>query len=295
MNKNSNHVKRVPLMMTFALIMTTLVIMTLNSPVLAKAIEYSKVDHDGSPVFYAYSGDQEKIGLMFIHGTPGGWTAFHRYLSDSVLQKDFFMVSLDRPGWGNSILPAEEIDGNFATQSSAMGKIFERFPQKKWILVGHSLGASIAPQVALDHNDAVAGLGLLAGSLSPKLGRPRWYNRAASTWLVSRFIGEHMRFSNREIMSLRGELSKMDTEIKNSKLASNVIILQGAKDRLVSPKNPKYAYENWSDNFNSLKVITIEDAGHFLPWRQTQAVVNLIYELGSLAGKQPNSEQSTSE
>ena len=227
---------------------------------------------------------------MFIHGTPGGWGAFHGYLQSLDLQKDFFMVSLDRPGWGNSILPAEEIDGNFATQSSAMGKIFERFPQKKWILVGHSLGASIAPQVAVDHNQSVVGLGLLAGSLSPKLGRPRWYNRAASTWLVSRFIGEHMRFSNREIMSLRGELSKMDIEIKNSNLASNVIILQGAKDRLVSPKNPKYASENWSDNFKSLKVITIEDAGHFLPWRQTQAVVDLIYELGSLASKQSSSE-----
>ena len=276
-------------MVSFSIILTTLVVMTFNSPVLAKAIEYSKVDHDGSSVFYAYSGNQEKIGVMFIHGTPGGWSAFHSYLSDTALQEDFFMVSLDRPGWGNSVLPADEIDGNFATQSSAMGKIFERFPQKKWILVGHSLGASIAPQVAIDHNQAVVGLGLLAGSLSPKLGRPRWYNRAASTWLVSRFIGEHMRFSNREIMSLRGELSKMDIEIKKSNLAANVIILQGAKDRLVSPKNPKYASENWSDNFSSLKVITIEDEGHFLPWRQPQAVVDLIYELASLA-----SEKSTS-
>ena len=69
---------------------------------LPKSISLKLIEHQGSPVNFAYSGDPNKPGIIFIHGTPGGWQAFQGYLADPQLQQDFFMVSVDRPGWGGS-------------------------------------------------------------------------------------------------------------------------------------------------------------------------------------------------
>lgn len=244
-------------------------------------IDFSRAVYgaDKKSIHFAYSGDSTKPGLLFIHGTPGGWSAFKRYLQNIQLQKDFFIVSVDRIGWGQSKLDPKQIDGDFALQAKSIKAVMEQYPDKKWTLIGHSLGASIAPKVALLTPTQSQSLLLLAGSLSPKLGRPRWYNRAASTWLVSRFIGKGMRYSNREIMNLSKQLNSMDNEIKQTKLASDVIIIQGQKDRLVSPKNPAYAAEAWASNFKSIELIELQNEGHFLPWNQTQLIIDTLYRL----------------
>ena len=157
-------------------------------------------------IHYAHAGDNDKPGIIFVHGTPGGWAAFERYLADFSLQQDFFMISVDRMGWGLSTLEKPKIGRDFSLQAESIAAIMRDYPNKKWTIVGHSLGASIAPQIALTAPNSVDSLLLLAGSLNPKLGRPRWYNWAASTWVVSKLIGKSMRYSNREIMALRSEL-----------------------------------------------------------------------------------------
>lgn len=261
-----------------------------NKRISEAGIEFSQVDinlgteleNDIHQQFFAYAGDESKPGVLFIHGTPGGWGAFAAYLENPGLQRDFFMVSVDRLGWGKSPLPAKQIDGDFKPQSLGIGGVFNKYPGKKWTLVGHSLGASIAPQIALDYPDRVSGLLLLAGSLKPSLGSPRWYNRIASTWLVANLIGKGMKYSNREIMGLRKQLEAMDEKLRTAKLETKLIIMQGKKDRLVSPKNPAYAVKEWQDSFISIESVELEKAGHFLPWRQENLVEKLIYDLARI-------------
>lgn len=230
-------------------------------------------------IHYASSGNPQKPGVLFIHGTPGGWAAFESYLASSQLQRDFFMVSVDRMGWGKSALMPKLINGDFELQAQAIKAILDQYPDKKWTLLGHSLGASIAPKVALAAPDAVDSLLLLAGSLNPKLGKPRWYNWAASTWVVSSLIGNSMKYSNREIMGLRKQLKLMDAELKQATLNTDLLIMQGKKDKLVSPKNPGYIDKEWQSSFNSIELIELADEGHFLPWRQAPLVVQSMYKL----------------
>jgi len=243
------------------------------------SIHSSRAITESHEIHYAYSGSPKKHGLLFLHGTPGGWAAFEVYLQNKELQQDFFMVSVDRLGWGDSTLPSRLIDGKFDLQAKSIAAVMAKYPDKKWTVIGHSLGASIAPKVALIAPDAVDSLLLLAGSLDPKLGKPRWYNQAASTWVVSRLIGKTMRYSNREIMGLHKELSVLERELASTNLNANLTVMQGMKDRLVSPRNPAYVRKKWLDTFNDVVFIELAEEGHFLPWRQTALVIETIYQL----------------
>jgi len=236
-------------------------------------------------IHYAAAGDKTKPGVIFIHGTPGGWGAFERYLENSRLQHDFYMISVDRMGWGSSKLSKHETNGDFDMQAASIVAIMHQYSDKQWTLVGHSLGASIAPQIALESPNSVDSLLLLAGSLNPRLGKPRWYNWAASTWVVANLIGKSMRYSNREIMALRAELTAMDADLKQTKLDANLTVMQGAKDKLVSPKNPAYVLTEWHDSFANIDLIELSDEGHFLPWRQAPLVIETIYSLRAARAK----------
>lgn len=225
------------------------------------------------------TGSSDRTGVLFIHGTPGDWSAFSHYLLEPDLQKNFFLVSVDRLGWGDSRMGETQVTGDFDQQAQAIIAVMNEFPHQKWILVGHSLGASLAPKVALRAPDKVAGLVLLAGSLSPELGKPRWYNKVAHTWVVSKLIGRRMRDSNREIMSLKTQLSELNAQVTAQTLEQEVVVIQGMKDRLVSPKNAQFAKQIWSNHFAALEIIELDNEGHFLPWRQTELIIDTIQTL----------------
>jgi len=282
---NVSLIKRVIGITTFVLVISFIIIkLAWSQPyqpeeVVDPNIKFNTISENDINIHYAYSGNKNKLGLIFIHGTPGGWAAFEGYLTNPTLQDNFLIVSVDRPGWGDSKTEDRKLSGIFDHQARSINAIFKQYPNKKWIVVGHSLGASLAPQVALESPDSVAGLVLLAGSLSPKLGSPRWYNYAARTWVVSKMVGKKMTNANREIMRLRKQLKLMNEELKQTTLNTNVLIVQGLKDKLVSPKNPAFALENWPDNFLSVEVTELKEAGHFIPWKHRRDVLNAINTL----------------
>lgn len=243
------------------------------------SIQFKAVAAGDHEMSYAYSGDNSKPGVIFIHGTPGGWGAFEVYLSNEALQRDFFMVSVDRLGWGLSAIPSKEIDGDFAKQANAIARIFDQHPDKQWTVVGHSLGASMAPKIAVTAPEKIAAMLLLAGSLDPKLGKPRWYNVVASSWLLRAVLPSHLNKANKEIMRLRRELTIVAEDISQVQLNTRLAVMQGGQDDLVSPKNPKYVDAYWRDNFAEVTLVELPEEGHFLPWRQTRFVTHLIRAL----------------
>ncbi len=248
-----------------------------NSP--RDNIKLVTLDSSDSPILLAQAGDiTETQAILFIHGSPGRWDAFEDYLSDPALTEHALLISYDRPGWGLSNI-AEESAGKFAEQSAAAIRIMATYPHKRWILVGHSLGASIAPQIMLDASEqghTVDALILLAGSLSPELGKARWYNHVANTLLGRLVLGTSLRQSNREIMRLRDELIALADRLQGESLVTSVTILQGRQDKLVAPENADYAQQHWPSVFRQLNIEVIEDAGHFLPWRNRQQVMTTI-------------------
>jgi len=226
---------------------------------------------------YVSAGSRSGPVVVYLHGTPGGWDNGARYLLDSGLQKVARIVSLDRPGWGGSSFNGGEELGSFAVQNGLMRPLFEMLHQENdgqgIILVGHSLGASLAPYLAMKNSDIISGLILLAGSLDPALGKPRWYNRAASIGVVSWFLGSEMKKANREIMKLHIQLGGMRSGWPD--ITMPVTVVQGLRDKLVYPENSNFA-EKVLVNAD-LKVIRLERENHFIPWENRELVTQEIH------------------
>lgn len=243
------------------------------------AITHDYIKQSNFKLFFASAGELNKPVVVFIHGTPGGWRAGARYLTDPALLESARVVALDRPGWGESQLPNADVEQSFQRQAAMIAPLLKKLRQESGnrgiVLIGHSLGASLAPRIAMDYPQEVSAMLLLAGSLDPELGAPRWYNRAASFAVVSWALGSEARRANAEIMALRAQLNAMNDCW--SALRIPITVMQGQKDTLVSPLNTKFVSRALPSA--NLKIIELEEASHFLPWENQPRVVAETLEL----------------
>src|SRR5205823_13041817 len=118
---------------------------------------YDVVEVDGLRVRYSRQGAGDKT-VVLLHGFGGDLDNWLFNVGPLAAMAD--VVALDLPGHGESAvaLPGTSVEalaGFVAAFLDAVG--IERCH-----LAGHSLGAAVAAQLALDHPDRVAGLVLIA-------------------------------------------------------------------------------------------------------------------------------------
>ena len=228
---------------------------------------------------YAEAGEVGKPTVVFIHGTPGSWRSLGRLLNHPQLLEQARLVAIDRPGWGGSVLVEKGTEGSFAEQDKLIAPLLERLKQesgnKPLILVGHSLGASYAPYLASRHPDLVDGVLMAAGAINPKLGKPRWYNYAASVWPISRLIDERLQKANVEIWGVHEALTELEPWWQEATIP--LIYMQGEEDELVDPRNLDYAEASLPKN--NTRVVRIPNQSHFVHRQQEQLIADLTLEI----------------
>ena len=116
-------------------------------------------------ISYLRDGNPDGRCIVFVHGTPGNAKGWADYLLNN--GKNRLHIALDRPGFGRSGPPKAVV--SIEHQAAAVKPLLQQAESKKAIVVGHSLGASVAVQAALDYPDKVGGLLLLAGAFDPDL------------------------------------------------------------------------------------------------------------------------------
>jgi pimeloyl-ACP methyl ester carboxylesterase len=258
-----------------------------NNPILKQ----HSIETDNGQLFYVATGDPQKASLILIHGTPGGWDQQGRYLINESLLEKFYVIAIDRPGWGASTLNGEQVIADFETQARQISFLIERrkadAPDAPVILLGHSLGSSLAPRVAMDFPDMVDGLLLLAGTLSPEYSSPRWFNYLAAIPGVYWLIGEEMAKANKEIFALKDNINAMVSRWEY--IDSHTMVVQGVKDTLVNPANIDFAKDNLSPEKSQF--ISLDD-GHLIPFTRANDVID--WSLCLLEKVQANKNQCQS-
>lgn len=209
--------------------------------------------------------------LVFVHGSPGSWKAWARFLDTPDLNGFGQRIAVDRPGFGGS--GAGNLMLDLRAQASVLAAAIPAGAPA--ILVGHSLGGPLVAWMAIDHPDKVCGAVMVAGSVAPELEAPRWYNHAADTWLAQRLVGQEMLWSNREMMVLQQQLRVLDAHWAS--LRRPITAIQGDDDPLVDPRTADYlesrAPRQW------MRVVRARGMDHFLLWTHPALVTREIRDL----------------
>ncbi len=223
-------------------------------------------DVDGYEMHYMYQDMNQDASLVFIHGTPGSWSAFAGYFDYDTLYNVANIVAPDRPGFGKSSYgkPIKSLE----EQSMLMKPMIEAIPSPR-ILIGHSLGGPIVARMAMDYPELIDGIIMLAPALDPELEPEEDWFRVPMRWPIIGFLAPKIfRISNEELIFLDEELELMLPLWEGIEIPSTVI--QGGKDDLVHPGNAPFAD---SMLVNAPKrIIFLDNQNHFLPWNEEELI-----------------------
>ncbi|MBM9501584.1 alpha/beta hydrolase [Leptospira sp. 201903071] len=240
-----------------------------------------RFSENGTQVYGVASGCESRNQniIIFIHGSPGGWQNYSSYLGDKDLSDVFCILSVDRPGFGNS--SAEISIPDVEKQAAILSKTILAFrkqisdPNKgKTILVGHSYGGPIAARIASLSVLKIEGLLLLAAPLSGEVEEVQWYNRIADWDWIKNFLPKDINHSNAEMLPLKKQLTELEPFWKN--IRCKTILIHGKEDSLVPYQNLEFFQTQLSKTF--LKTISLEDENHFIPWTQKDLIRKTLLE-----------------
>lgn len=251
---------------------------------LADAFQSGQYRVDGHTLTYVEAGTKGQPLLIFVHGTPGNWQAFRRFLQMPALSRQFHMVAVNRPGFGLS--DNVPIKPDLPTQARYLAPLLEIGQHApRTIVVGHSLGGTIAYQLAADYPAQVGGILTIAANIDPHEGRPRWFNHLASLPVITWLVPADLARANVEIMPLAGDLKALTSRLQD--ITIPVTVIHGSNDQLVSIDNLTFVQQELRSA--DLEVIEQLDAGHFILWQQPDLVVGAILRLADrVAGGPPH-------
>jgi pimeloyl-ACP methyl ester carboxylesterase len=105
---------------------------------------------------FAEQGDRTGLPVILLHGYTDSWRSFERVLPH--MPRSLHVLAPSQRGHGDASRPAggyrlEDFAGDLAAFMDALGL-------GRALIVGHSMGASVAQRFAIDHPSRVAGLAL---------------------------------------------------------------------------------------------------------------------------------------
>lgn len=219
----------------------------------------------GRHLHYAVSGNAGKPTLVFIHGSPGSWFHYMKFMYDSALQQKFRIVAIDRPGFGYS-------DFGKAMHLQAQCELILPILQKlktdqPMYLCGHSMGGPVTTELASMAPVLFKKIVLVAAALDPSQEKKETWRHIMKNkplyWLLPGAFGP----SNTELLYLKEDLKPMATDLP--KITCDVLFVHGDKDTWVPIDNIAYG-KKMMTNAASVTCDTLHGADHQIPWKNRE-------------------------
>ncbi|MEN6350445.1 MAG: alpha/beta hydrolase [Syntrophomonas sp.] len=213
---------------------------------------------------------QAKGSLLFVHGAGGTHQKWAGQLNESM--EGWMTAALDLPGHGASAGSAAE---SVAANAESLLEFIEQSAlPRPLILVGHSMGAIIVLQTALNYPERVAGLILIgAGARMPvnpqmieQLAKGSFdtkflkiaYGPEAPAELVQSELERMAEVSQQQLYTDFNACNNFDVSTVLGELDIPVLILVGDKDKMTPLKASQYL----NDNIKNSVLNIVNGSGH---------------------------------
>ncbi len=229
---------------------------------------------EGHNIHYAVSGINSLPTIVFIHGSPGSWVHYMKFMWDDNLKKKFRFISIDRPGFGYSEFGSPM---HLKEQSEILLRVVAANQNGKPIyLAGHSIGGPVVAQMAALSPGSFEKIIIMSGSISPYLEKKETWRHLMNNSVMRTFLPGAFAPSNTEILLFKKDLFQLEKELVN--INTNVVFVHGDKDTWVPIENVKFGMKKMV-HAKSFQSDTLPGADHMIPWKREKDVKNILYNL----------------
>lgn len=223
---------------------------------------------------YAVSGDDNLPTLVFVHGSPGSWMHYMKYMWDEDLRKKFRIVAIDRPGFGFSKFGKAM---HLQEQCKIILPVLESLKtDKPMFLVGHSMGGPVVVKLAADNTTLFKTVVIVAGAIDIKQEAKETWRKIMNVrplyWCLPGAFGP----SNTELLYLKKDLLPLQNDFKN--ITTNILFVHGDKDTWVPIQNIAYG-KKMMVNAKSITADTLHGADHQIPWKNREELKKILLGL----------------
>jgi len=204
--------------------------------------------------------------LVFVHGSPGSFMDFKRYLSDSALINHANLIAYDRIGYGYN--NKGKVLSSLEEEMEVLDRVLEGIDVSKVILVGYSYGGTLIMATDKNYKRKIA----LAPSVRGDL-EPMFWLMNLTLWSLSRpLIPKVLLAASSEKFRHLDELPDFNDRWNRS--LSGVLAIHGREDRIVPYENSVYL-KNIIEK-EKFSLIPIEQGNHSLIWTNFDLIKEAI-------------------
>ena len=235
------------------------------------------IQNDSVRLFCAATGGDSLPALLLIHGAPGAWYGSRTMLDDSILQRQYHLIAIDRPGYNKSRFKnRRNALTNIHLQAVAIQEALRlnRSGQKA-VVLGSSYGAPIAAELCLLYPDKFSHLVMLAAAIDPEKEKFWWFHKYIRKGPVHWFLPRFLKTATDEKFAHVKELKLLQN--RWSALQVPATVIQGGADNIVDPANFDFAKKALAGK--EVSFIFLPEAGHMIRFRQAAMVRTLLLQL----------------
>jgi pimeloyl-ACP methyl ester carboxylesterase len=227
-----------------------------------------------SHLHYAICGSDSLPTLVFIHGSPGTWMHYMKFMWDSSMRKKFRIVAIDRPGFGYSSFGKAM---HLQEQSNMILPVLEKLKTNQpMFLVGHSMGGPVAVKMAADNPTLFKTVVIVAGAIDVSQEKNETWRKIMNVrpfyWALPGAFGP----SNTELLYLKKDLLLLQNDFR--KITCHILFVHGDKDTWVPIQNIAYG-KKMMIHATSISADTLHGADHQIPWKNRDALRDILLGL----------------
>lgn len=229
---------------------------------------------DGHHLHYAVCGPETLPTLVFVHGSPGSWMHYMKFMWDSTMRKKFRIVALDRPGFGYSDFgQAMHLNDQCKIILPVLRSLKNSQPM---YLAGHSMGGPVVVKLAADAPDLFKTVVIIAGAIDIDQESKETWRHVMDTKPLYYLLPGAFGPSNTELLYLKEDLKGLQSDFKN--IRTNILFVHGDKDTWVPIENVGYG-KKMMVNAASITCDTLRGADHQIPWKRKEELTKILLSL----------------
>ncbi len=229
---------------------------------------------NGRHLHYAVGGSDSLPTLVFIHGSPGSWMNYMKFMWDSAMRKKFRIVAIDRPGFGYSDFGKAL---HLQEQCKIILPVLQHLKNKQpMFLAGHSLGGPIVAKLAADDPALFKTIVIISGALDINEEAKETWRKIVNVRPLYWGLPGDFGPSNTELLYLKKDLRPLQKDFKN--ITCDVIFVHGDKDTWVPIANIAFG-KKMMINARSITADTLHGADHQIPWKRQEELKQILLDL----------------